>query len=82
MLRGVRAQAFQILCTHRISLLDQLTDDLCLIGNRLQHNGIGDELIVVDGLLVFGGIVAPQDTLAAEEEPLREPMECLDLVLG
>jgi len=34
MLRGVRAQAFQILGAHRISLLDQLTYNLRLIGDR------------------------------------------------
>jgi hypothetical protein len=77
MLRGVRAQAFQILGAHRISLLDQLTDDLRLIGDRLQHHRIGDQLIVVDGFLAFRRIVATQNALAAEQEPLREPMKRL-----
>jgi hypothetical protein len=82
MLRGVRAQAFEILCMHRISLLDQLPDDSSLVGDRLKHHGVGDELIVMDCLLVFRGIVAPQDALAAEQNPLREPVKRLDLVLG
>jgi hypothetical protein len=47
MLRGVRTPAFEILCTHRIALLDQLSDDLSLIGDRLKYHGVNDGLVVI-----------------------------------
>jgi hypothetical protein len=81
MLSGVRTQAFEILCTHRIPLLDQLSYDLSLISDLLKHHGVSDKFVVMNGLLVFRGIVAPQDPLATEQEPLGEPMKCLDFIL-
>jgi hypothetical protein len=81
MLRGIGTQPFEILSTNRISLLDQLTNRPGLVGHRLEHDGVGDELIVMDSLLAFRGIVASQNPLAAEQEPLGESMKRLDLVL-
>ena len=44
MLRRVGTEAFQTPGPHRISLLDELPDYLRLIGDGLQHVGVGDEL--------------------------------------
>jgi hypothetical protein len=52
-----------------------------LVGDCLKNDDIGDELIVMNDLLVFRQIVAPQDALAAKQKLLGEPVKCLDLVL-
>jgi len=36
----------------------------------LQHHGVGDELVVADGLLALGMIIVPPDPLATKKQPL------------
>jgi transposase len=81
-LRQVRAQPREGRLIELVPLLGKLPQDAGLGLDVVEDQAVRDQVVVLDQLALLVAVVLGDQALAAEEEPLDEPVERLALVGG